>query len=573
MRDDPRHRSLGLAAAALGILLCAVPAGAEGIYGSFTTQYQKVDETALLLTGGGNSRKVTLSQELWLRSLDLHQQSYLRPNLMLESNLRFSERSYLDRDDLARTPAGVMRLVHPYVQMMASHQPALTRVSLSSQSGLNRDSVTTRTVTTHNKESMVAGHFSFPNLPRVDLAWIERKRDGAGSLGDRNQTRSARVTFDRDRYSTYGTVNQQRILSGAAGSQTNIQTVLSAGGTYRYAARPNLSFNGQYDASDVLGSTGGARRPAIFSQSASLNGDWRGGSKWIGTSSMQWRRVDSGNRNLPAQTDHEGTLMGRYLFTRRSNLLSGLGYRTVRDGGGGISSTEGVQRYAMALASIDAPIRRKWTLSSNLSHTTNWDPGKAAYSVETLSGSTRGVLNPKLQADANLQVTANSDSSSAGSRYSSAWSARVQGTPLRALQLMLSVRNLRNGPGLLRPVAVARGVTFDVNWRPVRTLQLVGQYGWNDAAPSPAGRSTSRTVTARYEPARRWQWYGSWTRSDQREVVSIAGRLSSREVYATRLQFEPSRRFAANAALSYNDPGHELESRRLDLTLAWSFGR
>ena len=80
-------------------------------------------------------------------------------------------------------------------------------------------------------------------------------------------------------------------------------------------------------------------------------------------------------------------------------------------------------------------------------------------------------------------------------------------------------------------------------------------------------------MTARYEPARRWQWYGSWTRSDQREVVSIAGRLSSREVYTTRLQFEPNRRFAANAALSYNDPGHELESRRLDLTLAWSFGR
>ena len=121
-----------------------------------------------------------------------------------------------------------MRLVHPYVQMMASHQPALTRASQSSQSGLSRDSVTTRTVTTHNKESRVAGHFSFPNLPRVDVAWIDRTRDGAGSLGDRNQTRSARVTFDRDRYSTYGTVNQQRILSGTPGSQTNIQTVLAA---------------------------------------------------------------------------------------------------------------------------------------------------------------------------------------------------------------------------------------------------------------------------------------------------------------------------------------------------------
>lgn len=578
MLDDLRHRSsafgafCALGAVTLGVWLSALPARAEGIYGSFQTQYQKVDERAVLLGGDGRTRTVKFSQELWLRTLDMHQQSYLRPDLMLETNLRFSDRSFLDRTDLTRTPTGVLRLVHPTFQVMASHQPAWTRSSLASQSGQTPDSLTTRTVTTHNQESMVAGHFSAPRLPRVDLVWVQRRRDGAGSVADLSQTRSARLTFDRERYSAYSTVNQQRLLSGTPGAQTNIQTVVAGGGSYRYAPRQNVSFSGQYDASEVLSSIASVRRPALFSQSASLNGDVRGGTKWIGTSSVQWRRVASGTPNLAPLADHEGTLMGRYLFTRRSSLLSGLGYRTVRDATAG-SVHEGFQRYAMALATLDVPVRRKWTMTSNLSHTTNWDPGKAPFSIETLSGSTRGIVTRKIQADANLQFSASGDTAAAGSRYSSAWAARIQGTPLRTLQLILSLRSMRNGPGLLRPIAVARGLALDANWRLMPTLQLVGQYGWNSAAPSAASRSTSRTLSVRYEPVARWQWYGSWTRSDQQVFVSTAGQLSSREVLTSRVQFAPSRRFAANAAVSYNDPGREQESRRLDLTFAWSFGR
>lgn len=570
---DCRLRISALALTAFSVGMCGVPARAEGVYGSFQTQYQKIDERALFVRGDNTTRTQEISQELWLRTLDLHQQSYLRPNLLLESNVRYSDRSLLDRADLSRTPMGVMRLIHPYVQLMASHQPAYTRSSLASLSGLNRDSVTSRTVTARTNESMAAGHFALPRLPRVDLAWVERRRDGAGSTGDRNQTRSARLTFDRDRYSGYGTVNQQRIWSGTPGAGTNIQTVLAGGGTYRYAPRPTMSLSTQYDLSDVLGASSGRRRPSIFSQSASVNGDWRPQPKWVNSTSYQWRRVDYGTANLPTQADQEGTLMSRYLFARRSSVLSGFGFRTVRAANAGGEGDGGVQRYGMALATIDVPVRRKWTMASSLSHTTNWDPGRGPFSVETISASTRGAIRQTILADVNFQVSANGDTASAGSRFASAWAARIQGAPLRTLQLVLSLRSMRNGPGLLRPFAVARGMAMDMNWRPMATLQVIGQYGVSSAAPGASSRSTTRTATVRYEPTARWQWYGSWTRSDQRVFVSSAGQLSTREVLTTRVQYAPTRRLAASAALSQNDPGRAQESRRYDLTLAWSFGR
>jgi hypothetical protein len=283
--------------------------------------------------------------------------------------------------------------------------------------------------------------------------------------------------------------------------------------------------------------------------------------------------VDSGVPGVASVTDQEGTLMGRYLFTRRSSLLSGFGFRTVGESPTGGAGGGEFQRYAMALATIDAPVRRKWTMTANLSHTTNWDPGRGPYSIETASGSTRGFVTRSIQADASYQLIANSDTAAADARYASAWTTRIQGTPLRTLQVILSLRSQRSGPGVLRPLATARGLATEVNWRPVAKLQVVGQYGASSAAPGTSPRTTTRTLTTRWEPVARWQWYGSWTRSDQRVFVSSAGQLSSREVLTTRVQFAPSRRLVTNAALSYNDPGRPQESRRIDLTLAWSFGR
>ncbi len=571
MRDDRRHGRLGTGIA-IAVLLSASAAGAQGIYGSFQTQYQKSDEFVTLVSGNNTTRSYRTSQETWVRALDLHQQSYLRANLILESNFRLSERSVLSTEDFSRTPTGSFRLVHPFMQLSASHQPSWTRTSFLAQQGAAADSNRALTTTTRNRESVYSGHLSFPNLPRVDVAQVVRVRDGGNAMTDRNRTRSARVAWDRERYSAYATVNDQRTSSAAPGALVNQQLVAAAGGAYRLPLGKKASMNAQYDASDVLGKVGDTRRPAQLSQTAILTGDWRPGAKWVGSSSYQWRRLDSGSRVVPATTDQEGSLTGRYLLSRRSSVLTGAGFRTARDLTTA-SPREGFQKYAMALAAIDAPIRRRLGLNSSLSHTTNWDLGRSPYSIETVSGTARGRVARGLDADFNMQFAMTGDSAVAAAKYSASWAARVQARPLRSLQCIVSLRNLRSGPGLLEPVSVVRGLQTEANWRPVQSMQLIAQLGWDETSPAATARSTTRSITARYEPSRKWQWYGSWTRNDQRVFVSTAGQLSSRETVTGRLQFAPSRRIAVHGSLSYNDPGREQESRRADLTFAWSFGR
>jgi hypothetical protein len=212
-------------------------------------------------------------------------------------------------------------------------------------------------------------------------------------------------------------------------------------------------------------------------------------------------------------------------------------------------------------------------MTGSASHNTNWDPGRGPSHNEALTATTRAAVTRRIQLDGNYLLTASSDTANVSARYAIGWNARLQCTPLRTIQLSSSVRNMRSGPGIFRPVSVARGFSADVNWRPEPRLQIVGQYGNSASVPSTGSRTSTRSAAVRFEPSSRWQWYGSWTRSDQSVFVTSAGQLSSREVVSGRMQYAPTRRLAASAAVSYNDPGKVLESRRIDLVFTWSFGR
>ncbi len=573
MPANRRHRPRARALVLLVALVHAGAAGAQTLYGTFQTQYQRLDDHQTLVSGSGELRTRTIRQEFWLRTLDVHQQYFPAPDLLVESNARFSDQSFLGQGNYSSTPFGSLRLIHPFLQVFASHQPATQTSSLSSQSGLNPDSITSRQVTSHNRESFITGHFALPKWPQVDASWIHRRRDGAGSIADQNSTRNFRLTLDRDRWSAYGGVNDQVLSSAVPGVSRSTQQVWTAGGAYHYLPQPTLAFHAQYDLSDVRGVAGGERRPSTVNNSGSVSGEWHPGARWLGTASWQVRHVDFGTSVTPAQTDHEGALIARYAITKRSSVLGGGGLRTVRNALPGGATSAALQKYLTSLASVDARVRRNWTMTGGLSHTTNFDPGRAPYHLETASGTSRGLLTRRIQVDGTIQLTANSDSGAVASRYAAAWTARVQGTPLRALLLALSLRNQRTGPGLMRPNAVSRGYVVDGTWKPWPALQLVGQYGSSVAIPASAGRNGSRTLTGRFQPTPRWQWYGSWTRSDQTAFVSSAGQLSSREVVTARVQYERSRQMAMTAGVSYNDPRRATESKRLDLTLTWSFGR
>ncbi len=537
------------------------------------TQYQKLDDYQGYVNGTGDVVTRRAQQEFWVRTLDLHHQSYPSSTVLLESNLRYADQAFLGMGNNSRTPFGSLRLISPRLQIIASLQPAQQTSSLSAQSGLNRDSLTSRHVTSRSREALVTGHFALPKWPQVDASWVARRRDGAGSVGDRNTSRNLRMTLDRERWSTYAGVNDQAITSSIPGSGRNTQQVWTAGGAYHLSPRRDASVHAQYDVSAVRGVSSGARRPTSVNHSASLGSDWRPNAKWLGSASYQLRHVDFGTSNNPPQTDHEGALIARYSITRRSSVLGGAGIRTVRnflpEGGTSVA----LQKYLTSVASMDARVRRNWTMTGGLTHTTNFDPDHAAYHIETMSATSRAQLVRRVVVDGSIQLTANSDSGAVASRYSNSWSARVTATPLRTIQFAVSGRSLRTGPGLLRPVAVSRGIVIDGTWKPTTNLNLVGQYGTSNAQPNTSGTNSTRSLTARYQPSRKWQCYGSWTRSDQRAVVSVAGQLSSRETVNSRLQFEPNRQLAMAAGVTYNDPGKPQESKRLDLAFTWSFGR
>ncbi len=572
--ERPRRPALRHAIGLVPLLaLLAVPARADGLYGTLQLQYQKSDQVLMLQSGDNLIFARGAPQELWLRTLDVHHQSYVRPDLLLESNVRYSDQTILGREDVTRTPYGSLRLIHPWFQVVASLQPTTQRSSLSSQSGLNADSVTTRQVTTHNRETLLNGHVGVPRWPALDFTWINRRRDGAGSSSDQNRTRSLRLTFDRDRASVYSGVTDQRVTSATAGAGTNTQQIWSAGTALRYMPTKTTNVNAQYDLSDVLGEAAGVQRAATFSQSLMLGAEWRPTRKFVASTGYQWRRVSFGTAVNPPQVDHEGSLLGRWQFSPHANVVGGGGIRTVRTALPDGTSREDLQRYVTAIAALNANVRRNWQLNAGASHTTNWDPMVRRYSVETVSATSQAPLAKHIRVDGSVQVAANLDSAIVAQRYSNSWNLRLQATPLRALVIGVSRRSLRVGPSLLKPAATSRGMLLDVNWRPAPVMQVIGQYGSNSEQPGGTSRNSTRSLSARLEPSRRWQWYVSWTRTDQTTIVSSAGQLSSREAVMSRVQFSPSRRLSSSASLSFNDPGRAQELRRTDLAFTWSFGR
>ena len=131
----------------LGLLSGVGAACAQGIYGTLQLQFQRSEDVQQRLSGDSVLTSRTMRSQ-WVRSLDLHQQSYLRSDLMLDSNLRLSEQLLGGSHDFARTPQGTMRLVHPWFQVTVQHQPSVTRTTVPALTGTAADTLPRRTLQT-----------------------------------------------------------------------------------------------------------------------------------------------------------------------------------------------------------------------------------------------------------------------------------------------------------------------------------------------------------------------------------------------------------------------------------------
>lgn len=567
MPADGRHPRLPwLLCAAL--LAAAGPAGAQ-VFGTVQFQYQNAEDVRLVVLPDGTRVLRRSATEQLLKSFDVRQQSYLRQNLLMDTNLRFTELSQPGASDLTRTPSGTVRLLHPAFQLSAQHQPTTVRTT---GSGALAGSVsdTSRTVrSTRTSETSLIGNAVAPGGVHFNASWIGRRREATAiSSTEQTSLRSARAALDREHVSLYALASDQQQKT-AGGEVRGRQRQLGAGGLWKLAPAPATAVMLQYDASSSRSQPNAGFTSTTNSQSATATGDWRPGGAFGAYASYNWRRTSTRSARNSTYSDQDGSLLGRWTPVRGATLTSGGGFRTQR----GIDGSPRLLEYVTAVAAGEGRVRPGWTANASASHTTTWDPDRGVYGVQTAAGISRMQFGPRASLDATLSIAANDDSAAASQRWSNAWTSRLHTQPLRSLTLSAGVRGQRVGPGLLRPVSMSRGLTLDVLWRPHPRADLIGNYAINEQQSAPRQRTRTWSSSARAQLAERWQLQASWTRTATPLLARGVESIVTRDLASGRLLWQPTRRVAASVSLSTTDPGKELEARRIDGTFTWSFGR
>lgn len=560
-------RLAGLLVAAA--LVAAGPAGAQ-VYGTAQFQYQNVEDVrAVILADGTRVLRRSTTEQL-LKSLDVRHQTQLRQNLLMDSNLRFVEQTRQGTAERLRTPSGTLRLLHPAFQLTAQHQPTTLRAASSRLSSAALADTAGALNTTRTSETLLLGNAIAPGGVSFNASWQHRRREGeAGVPAERHELRNVRANVDRARYSVYASMGDQHQRRDASGSPRAKQGQYALGGLWRLAPSARASMTLQYDFARARSEPGGTFVSRTTTQNAQWTGEWRPRGDLSGSAVYSWRRAGVEAVNRSTLSDQEGQVLGRWTPRRGASVTTGGGFRTQRD----VQGRPRLLEYATAIAAGEGRVRPGWTANANATHTTSWDPDRGTYGTQTVTGLSRMELGRRASLDATLSLVANGDTAAASSRWSNVWTTRLHTQPLRTLTLTAGIRSQRIGPGLLRPLAVARGVTLDATWRPHPRLDGIGNYSVNEALTGPRAKTRTWSSTARAQLSDRWQLQGLWSRTATPRLAGGVESIVTHDQASGRLLWQPTRWVAATISLSSTDPGTELETRRIDGTFTWSFGR
>ena len=568
MRGDGRHPGpRWLLAAAL--LAGAGPAGAQ-VYGTAQFQYQNVEDVRSVLLADGTRVLRRSTTEQLVKSIDVRHQSYLRQNLLMDTDLRFAEQSVLGGVERTRTPSGTVRLMHPAFQLTAQHRPSSVR-STSTGAASVADVDTNRVTRTLNTaETMLIGQAAAPGGAKFNASWLSRRREGSlGAPTERSVLRNVRATVDRERYSAYVNAGDQVQKMGQAGTVRSRQGQYGLGGVWRVASAKTASALLQYDFASTRTRPSATYSTTSIMQNALASGEWRPSATLSGSASYNWRR--SGTRSLRSTslTDQEGSILGRWQPVRGAAFTSGGGFRTQRDAAGGARMLE----YITAVAAGDGKLRKGWTVNSSLSHTTTWDPERGTFGTQTAGCNTRMILSPRISLDGTLSLVANGDEATSEQRWTNSWTTRLSAQPLRSLTVSGGLRAQRVGPGLLSPISMSRGTTLDALLRPHARVDVQGSYALTELRTDSRVKTRTWASTSRMQLSDRWNLQASWSRTATPRATTSPESPVTHDAASGRLLWQPTRRVAASASLTSTDPGKALETRRVDGTLTWSFGR
>jgi hypothetical protein len=573
MRDERALSRACLPVLPLALVCVLTPAGprpasAQGLRGYVQGQYQHYEELIPVRDSLGGVRFEHRDREYWVQTIDLLHQASLRPNLMVQSTLRFSDLNYLNLPDASRTPQGSIQLLHTWASAYAGYRPATVTSGFGPQGATVADTGSRATVTAKTQEALFLAQVFPPNLPRLDLTWTRRHRNGdLMSHAETGTTRNARLGYTRGGLTAYGQLgDQHRETEGV--STERLQRTGNAGGTLHLAPLTDVGLDLNYEFADTKGPARSSGAGDTQTQNAGVNGGWRSTAASMWTATWQVRRSHTGGPTPTNLQDQEGNASWMYSPRKPWHVTAGFGERTVRDVGG-----QGLQQYANAIASIDGRVRPNWNASGNLTHITNWDPFHGQYSVDGARATTRARLARGLDVDADGGVTANSDTASRDTRAVGDLNAHVLAVPLRSIMFGARARLYRAGPTLGTAAALSRSTLLELRWKPTPSTEVFGTRGVTGALPHNKPRVSTNTLSLKWAPSARLQLSGDWSRSDQLTTTSGAFGVTGRETASARLIALIARNLTLNTGGGVAERGTPRENRQLDASLTWNFGR
>lgn len=564
MRDDGGPRAArrapclqAFALAALAALLCATaapPAAAQAqrqwLRGYLQVQYQSQDQR------GGAGEDV----QWWTRTAQLDYTTRLREDLNLTAQAVWTDLSYIDRPDRRTQPRGSLRLTHRYFGANASYRPLRVTDAVG--------------VTTKQHETLFSGYLARPGWPSVTGSWL-RRHQLAGEAGPPSTgvTRSTQANHQIGPLAVRASWGDQTRFVGEEQTRSFTQTNFGGGGTLTLAKG---SANGiaSYDFQGLERSAPRSITQRTGIHTATASATQRFSKRIDATLNYAYRHTLIRNGSRTELDDNEGALLANLKATRAARLTAGGGVRTAR-----FEDRRQTERYVLATASIEGPVRRGLTGVAAATRSYNWVPDETPHPVDTYRAGGTLRLARGLDASLDAQVTASrsrsaiADTAGGPTRVTAQSGFGFVAVPLRPISIGFTWREYRTGSGLFDPSAKARSTILDLRWSPSAAVSAYGTLSRARGLGASDPLVTTTTANAEWRPRSTVQLSGTYTRSDQVRYDPTTGFSVGREVFGARLLATVALDWRLQVSMNDADPGRPSHARQWDLSLTRTLRR
>lgn len=527
-------------------MIASVPrAGiAETLRGYARLQYQSQDQR------GGMGSDV----EWWLRTLHLDYGTKIRNDYDLTLQGEWNDLSYIDRPDRQINRRGSIRLAHRDFGATTSYRP----LRVTDAQGQ----------TTRQRETTVTGYLRRRNLPQLNGTYIRRRQLALGlSPATTSLTGTVNANYDLGAVDLRAGWNNQVRFSDLDDRNRVSQVNWTGGGSWNFARRAT-SANASVEFQEGRRHAETGLTTSSSGRSATLAGAHRFSKRVDAGLTYGYRHSAATNLTTRQLDDHDGSLLLSYRPRPAVTFSSGGGLRTAR-----LADRQEIERYLVASAAAQGPIRPGWSGGASLARSYNWLPGETSRPVDAGTLTSRMRLARGLDFNAQSQVTAArassivADTSGTPTRVTSQTTVGFLATPLHGITFSYARSDYRTGSGLFDPDARAHSDTWDARWNPVRTMQLSGNLSRSRGLNANEAALRTRQAAAVWSPSGAFQLNGSYTRNDRSQFASFSQSSAGREVFGLRLLTSIAREWRVQVSVNDVDPGRPSHVRQWDATV------